>query len=50
MHFNHRPTIEEIKFAYSTFVKPFTKQTENQIDAIKSIDPSNKLNQNLMND
>ena len=48
--------MEQAKFAYS-FGKAFEKQTEKQVDAIKSLDPSNKLKpiegicpQNLMND
>ena len=55
--FNKRQITEQAKFAYSSLGKAFEKQTEKQIDAIKSLDPSNKLKQiegifplNLMND
>ena len=50
-------TIEQGKFAYSPLGKAFEKQTEKQVGAIRSLDPSNKLKriesifpQNLMND
>ena len=53
---NQRQIIEQAKFAYSRLRKAFEKQTENQVDAVKSLDPSNKLkqiegilSQNLMN-
>ena len=49
--------IKQAKFAYSLLAKAFEKQSEKQVDAIKSIDPSNKLKQipdifpqNLVND
>ena len=49
--------IEHAKFAYPSLGKAFEKETERQVDAIKSLDPSNKLKQmkgifpqNLMND
>ena len=55
--FNQRKTIEQAKFAYCLLGKAFEKQTEKQDDAIKSLDPSNKLKQiqdifpqNLMDD
>ena len=55
--FNQRNIIEQAKFAYFPLGKAFEKQTETQIDAIKSLDPSNILKQiekiltqNLMND
>ena len=54
---NQRQIIEQSKFAYSPLGKAFEKQAENQVGAIKSLDPSNKLKriegifpQNLMND
>ena len=57
MPFNHRQIIDQAKFTYSPLGKPFEKQTEIQVDAIKSLDLSNKLKriegifpQNLMND
>ena len=57
MSSNQRQIIEQAKFAYSHLRTPFKKQTEKQVDAIKSLDPSNKLKQieriftqNLMND
>ena len=57
MPFNQRQIIKKSKFAYSPLGKAFEKQTEKQVDAIKSLDYSNKLKQiegifpqNLMND
>ena len=54
---NQRQIIEQAKFAYFPLGKAFEKQTEKQVDAIKSLDLSNKLKriegtfpQNLMND
>ena len=54
---NQRQIIEQANLAYSPLEKAFEKQREKQIDAIKSLDPSNKLKriegifpQNLMND
>ena len=53
---NQRQIIEQANLAYSHLEKAFKKQREKQIDAIKSLDPSNKLKriegifpQNLMN-
>ena len=40
---NQRQIIEQAKFVYSPLGKAFEKQSEKQVDAIKSIDPSNKL-------
>ena len=55
--FNQIQIIEHAKFAYPSLGKAFEKETERQVDAIKSLDPSNKLKQmkgifpqNLMND
>ena len=55
--FNQRQMIEQAKFAYSPLGQAFEKQPEKHINAIKSLDPSNKLKQNesifpqkLMND
>ena len=52
-----KDTIEEAKFAYSPFGRAFEKQTEKQVDAVKSQDLSSKLKRidcifpkNLMND
>ena len=49
--------MEHAKFVYSSLRKAFEKETERQVDAIKSLDPSNKLKQmkgifqqNLMSD
>ena len=39
---NHGQIIEQAKFAYSPLGKPFEKQTEKQVGAIKSPDPCNK--------
>ena len=54
---NQRQIVERAKFAYSPLGKAFEKQTEKQVDAIKSLDLSSKLKQiegifpqNLMND
>ena len=54
---NQRQIMKQAKFIYSPLGKAFKKQTEKQVGAIKSIDPSNKLKQiesifpqNLMND
>ena len=53
---NQRQIIEQAQFAKSPLGKAFEKQTEKQVDAIKSLDTSNKLKriegvfpQNLMN-
>ena len=40
---NQRQIIEQAKFAYFPLGKGFEKETEKQADAIKSLDPSNKL-------
>ena len=40
--FNQRQIIEQAKFAYSPLEEAFEKQTEKQVDAIKSIDISNR--------
>ena len=58
--FNQRQIVKQAKFAYSHLGKAFEKQTEKQVDAIKSLDISNKkvelkqiesiFPQNLMND
>ena len=45
MPFNQRKKIEQAKFAYSPLGKSFEKQTEEQVDAIKFLDPSNILKQ-----
>ena len=37
MPFNWRQIIEQAKFAYSLLGKAFEKQTERQVDAIKSL-------------
>ena len=54
---NQRQIIEQATFTHSPLGKAFEKQTEKQVDAIKSLHPSNKLKQterkfpqNLMND
>ena len=54
---NQRQIIEQAKFTYSLLGKAFVKQTEKQVGAIKSLDPSNQLkriegifSQILMND
>ena len=56
MPYNKKQIIEQAKFAYSPLGKGFEKQTEKQVDAIKSLETSNKLKQiegifqqNLMN-
>ena len=56
MSSNQRQIIEQAKFGYSPLGKAIGKQTEKQVGAIKSLDPSNKLKQikgiflqNLMN-
>ena len=38
-----RQIIKQAKFAYSPLGKTFEKQTEKQVGAIKSLEPSNKL-------
>ena len=55
--FDQREIIKQAQFAYSPLGKAFEKQTEKQVDAIKSLDPSNKLKEieglfpeNQMND
>ena len=57
MPVNQRQIIEQANFAYSPSGKAFEKNPEKQVDAIKFLDPSNKLKQiegmfpqNLMND
>ena len=45
MPFNQREIIKQAELAYSSLGKAFEKQTEKQVDAIKSLDPSNKLRQ-----
>ena len=60
MTFNQIQIIEQAKFAHSPLEKAFEKQTEKQVDAIKSLDISNKkaklkqiesiFPQNLVND
>ena len=40
--YNRRQIIEQAKFAYSPLGNSFEKQTEKQVDAIKSLDISNK--------
>ena len=57
---NQRQIIEQAKFVYYPIGKAFKKRTEKQIDAIKSLDISNKKDEikqiestfplNLMND
>ena len=54
--YNKKQIIEQAEFAYSPLGKGFEKQTEKQVDAIKSLETSNKLKQiegifqqNLMN-
>ena len=42
---NQRQIIEQTKFTYSPLGKVFEKQTENQVDTTKSLDPCNKLKQ-----
>ena len=43
--FNQRQIIELANFAYFPLGEAFEKQTEKQVDAIKSLDPSNKSKQ-----
>ena len=57
MSSNQRQIIEQTEFAYSPLEEAFEKQTEQQVVAIKSLDPSNRLKriegifpQKLMND
>ena len=40
--FNQRQKIEQAKFAFSPLGKAFEKQTQKQVDAIKSLDISGK--------
>ena len=54
---NQRQLIEQANFTYSSLEKAFEKQTEKQVDAIKSLDSANRLKQigdifpqKLMND
>ena len=57
---SQRQIIDQAKFVYSPFGKVFEKQTEKQVGALKSLNPSNKkdeltqieriFTQNLMND
>ena len=42
MLFNQRQIIEQAKFAYFLLGKTFEKQREKQVDAINSLDISNK--------
>ena len=39
---NQKQIIVRAKFAYSPLGKAFVKQTEKQVSALKSLDPSNK--------
>ena len=39
---NGRQIIEDAKFAYSPLRKALEKQTEKQVDALKSLNPSNR--------
>ena len=41
---NQRKIIEQSKFAYSPLGKASEKQTEKQVNALKSLEPSNKTN------
>ena len=41
--YNQRQIIDQAKFASSPLGKAFGTQTEKQVDAIKSLDTSNKL-------
>ena len=60
MLFNQRQKIEQAKFAFSPLGKAFEKQTQKQVDAIKSLDVSGKkdelkqieniFSENLMNE
>ena len=60
MLFNQRQKIEQAKFAFSPLGKAFEKQTQKQVDAIKSLDISGKkdelkqieniFSENLMNE
>ena len=60
MLFNQRQKIEQAKFAFSPLRKAFEKQTQKQVDAIKSLDISGKkdelkqieniFSENLMNE
>ena len=43
MPFNQKQIIEQAKFAYSPLGEAFEKQTEKQVDSIKSLGTSNKL-------
>ena len=43
MPYNQGQIIDQAKFAYSALGKAFGTQTEKQVDAIKSLDTSNKL-------
>ena len=54
--FNQKQITEQVNFAYSPLGEAFEKQAQKQLNAIKSLDPSNKLKQiesmfqqNLMN-
>ena len=40
--FNQRQIIEQARFSYSPLRKAFEKQPEKHINAIKSLEPSNK--------
>ena len=46
LNFNQRQITKQGKFSYSPLEKAFEKQREKQVNAIKSLDPSNKLKQN----
>ena len=43
MTLNQRQIREHAKFEYSPLGKTFEKQTEKQVNAIKSLNPSNEL-------
>ena len=45
MPFNQREIIKPAELAYSSLGRAFEKQTEKQVDAVKPLDPSNKLKQ-----
>ena len=57
MRSNQKQIIKQARFPYSPLGKAFEKQTEKQVDVIKTLDPSNKLkrivaifSKNLIND
>ena len=43
MPFNKIQIKQQVNFAYSPLGKIFRKQTEKEVDAIKSLEPSNKF-------